>query len=522
MMTLLLTMTGEASRPQSPKAKPSSGTIVVEESPSVDTNPSVQKARKNIEKGFEALKAGNLQEATRHITAAYKIAPHNSDTNYLMGSLLYAQKQSREARNYFLKSLSIDGAHIPSLLALGQMLLQQEDFKHGIPLLQRVVSLDRKQWQAHCLLAHAYFAQHDFEDARHEGEEATRWGNSAAFTAELISGLSSIEMGRFDDALTTLQRFLRNDPAPLVARQIHAIVDCLLEAADRGTTTTTTNVERVEQSLAQLLETPEFGLLLPSLVPPSLDDESPIVNATTSCPVDDIVDRTSNSVLEFVKNLDSFAATETLLHQRLNRAGQPLLEETRRYSYLASVKVGTPAFDEYRNGTLDTQFTAGIAATGILGIQTVFHPYFRDSYRFTCEGLGEWRGQSAWVIDFYQRDDRPSRFEVFRIGNRAGVVDIKGRAWVSTNDFNVLRIETDIVRPIPQLSLLAEREFVEYHPVQFRAAGVQLWLPSQVVVYLELHGAKYRRVHTFSDYKLFSVKTTQIIDLPKVESEILP
>jgi hypothetical protein len=35
----------------------------------------------------------------------------------------------------------------------------------------------------------------------------------------------------------------------------------------------------------------------------------------------------------------------------------------------------------------------------------------RDNFEMTCEGLGRWHEQAAWLVHFKQREDRPARFQ---------------------------------------------------------------------------------------------------------------
>ncbi|PYX47784.1 MAG: hypothetical protein DMG83_03410, partial [Acidobacteria bacterium] len=76
-------------------------------------------------------------------------------------------------------------------------------------------------------------------------------------------------------------------------------------------------------------------------------------------------------------------------------------------------------------------------------------------------------------------------------------VDIKGRAWITADKFQVVRIESEMISPLPEIQLLAEHQITEYGPVPFAAKNVELWLPKSVEVYLHFRGRRYYRRHTF-------------------------
>jgi len=481
-----------------------------------DTTLLVPKARKDLKRGFQALKAGDLRESAQQLEAAYKLAPRDPDVNFLMGSLYVAVKDFEKAKNYFLKASWLDSRHVPSLVALGQLLSEQGNFTQAASFLKRAVSLDRKQWLAHLLLANIYFGQHNYMATQEEAEQAVHWGQDGAVSGDLLLGLSRIQLGDVEEALQPLERFAQDRSNESVSRQAQQLLATVRKDKAEGTTDAMAQADSIARGLPQLIDIPKLQPSLPSWVPSSIDDESPVVDTGVPCPIDRILDGTSRSVEQFFASIGNFTATETLTHQRLDAVGQPVSEEDRKFDYLAFTRPGMFSFDEYRNGTVDlTQFPAHIATQGFSGLEVIFHPKLRDNYQMSCEGLGQLRGKSTWIVHFQQRNDRPSLLQRFQVDGISRSIDMKGRAWISADNFQVLQIETDMVKPVPQVHLLAEREFVEYRPVQFRTPAVELWLPSSVEIYLDFRGKHYRRIDNFSDYKMFSVQTSEVIEPPK-------
>jgi hypothetical protein len=167
-----------------------------------------------------------------------------------------------------------------------------------------------------------------------------------------------------------------------------------------------------------------------------------------------------------------------------------------------------------RSRSLD-RFPAHIATTGTPSLVLIFHPRYIGDFRTNCEGLGQWHGQPAWQVRFEQRPDRMNRTCTFVVEGRAYDARLRGRAWILANSFEVARLETDLMAPIPKIRLKTDHEAVEYSPVSFSANKAPLWLPSSVELFMDFRGHRFYRKHAFTNFLLFSVDTESQISLPK-------
>jgi hypothetical protein len=242
--------------------------------------------------------------------------------------------------------------------------------------------------------------------------------------------------------------------------------------------------------------------------PPSIDLNKPSVAANASCPAD-IVERTGKRVEEFVEDVSRIAAIEHLLHEQLDEMGDALTKETRTFNYVASFMdsgEGSIAVDEYRQEHLGLgDFPDHISSSGFATLALVFHPRMRDSFEMSCEGLGELRGQPTWLVHFKQREDRPARMHDYRVGGVLYSLHLKGRAWITADKFQIVRIESELMNPVPQIRLAGEHQVVEYGPVPFAKRNVQLWLPQSAEIYLDFRRHRYYRKHSFDHYMLFAI-----------------
>jgi hypothetical protein len=139
----------------------------------------------------------------------------------------------------------------------------------------------------------------------------------------------------------------------------------------------------------------------------------------------------------------------------------------------------------------------------------------RDDFVMECEGLGDWRGQASWLVHFRQRKERPNRMHSYKVGEQVHPVDIKGRAWITADKFQIVRIEADLVKPMPEIRLISEHQAVEYGPVPFATKKTVLWLPKTAEIYLDFRKHRYYRRHSFDQYMLFSVEADEQRKDPK-------
>ena len=176
---------------------------------------------------------------------------------------------------------------------------------------------------------------------------------------------------------------------------------------------------------------------------------------------------------------------------------------------------GPTAIEEYRVDKLVQKGSpGGIKSTGFMTLALVFHPDRQDDFQFVCEGQGDWRGQASWLVHFRQRPDRTNHMHAYNVGDEVFAVDLKGRAWITTDKFQIVRIEADIVGPMAEIQLLSEHQAVEYGPVPFAKKNTMLWLPKNAEIYIDFRKRHYYRRHSFDHYTLFSVDSEEKPKVP--------
>ena len=478
------------------------------------------KLQKQLSKVIEALHANKLDTAQKELDAAYRLGPANPEVNYLRGLVADRQGNVASAEASWEKTLSLDPKHSLALLGLATILARRGDFAGANTYLERVLQNDPNSWHALQLLSIVCLRQGDYQAAVNHAERSLELGKNLANSARLTLAAALIAQNQRDSAEAALQAFLAAGPSQTQAE----IANRMLEKLRTGTSpaeTASTEISAASAAGTNLSDLPLVKPDLPKWLPANVDDSVPPVEAGVSCPMREILDGAADHVQELTRSVDRITATEILNHQVVSEWGFPIREEKRSFDYVVSIskiREGYLGVQEYRNGTQDLSvFPDAIATVGLPAAVMVFHRYYRGDYDMKCEGLGRWKSGLAWQIHFAQKPGKRSQLRGYRAGVNAPSIPIalKGRAWVDKNTLQVVRVETDLQAPMPEIKYFAEHMDIEYGPVRFQKQNETMWLPMTADIYFELRGRRIRRKNVFQNYLLFSVDEKQDISTPK-------
>jgi tetratricopeptide (TPR) repeat protein len=472
-----------------------------------------RKAQEELGKAVEALRVNAPTKARKHLEAVYRVAPNNTDINYFLGVYSSQTNDWNQAKVYWFKTIDLDPKHSRALLALSDRLLSEDQPAEALVLAQRAVETEPTWWRAHAALAAAYLRQGSSGESIREAERALQLGHEQASLIEPLLAAALVKGGDKERAMNILEAHLRNHPGDATAK------------------TQLSSLKAAAEISGDTISPPSPALMssapLPSSwLPPDVDENVPPVDSETGCAIDDVLQKAGLRMIEFVNNIEKFAATESLFHQRINKWGGLSYTENRDFDYVASfeeVRPGRFSFEEYRtHGTSPIDFPDGVQTLGLPALALLFHPRISENYEMICEGLGKVRGEPAWQVHFRQRAEKPNLMKSYRVGANGPSfpVAIKGRAWISAGTYQIIRLETDLVAPVPQIRLAADHSVIEYALVHFREDGLDMWLPSSAEVYYDWKGRRAHRRHSFSNYLLFSVNEKQHISQPKIAESV--
>jgi tetratricopeptide (TPR) repeat protein len=483
------------------------------------------KAEKETNKALEELRANKFDDSIKHLEAAQRLAPTHPYLAYVLGLAYEKKDDNLTARKYWDRAIQLDPKHVSSLLACANSFLRQGDAASARRYLDKAVEAAPNSWRAHSLLASALLRQKSYIDAVTHAERAMELGKDQDHASALILGQALAAQQLNEQAIAALQTYLAGKPPAPQAEAVQKMIESLKNSPrDAGSPHTSNSaVFSPGAAIAVADDLSELPLTAAALhwFPPSVDEALPLVEPGIGCSLDDVLGKVSANVKAFPALVDRFTATEMLLHEDMSEAGYITHAENTSFNYLASIRELQGKYldvEEYRNGSMGTDmFPSRVASTGLPALVLIFHPLLISDFEMKCEGLSRINGRFAWQVHFRQRGDQTSRIRVYRLNGRVFPIFLKGRAWIDANNFQVVRLETDLREPYPDLRLLAEHLVMEYGPVQFKTRNEQLWLPTSADYYRISSNRRIHRRHSFSDYVLFSVEDKQKIGEPSKE-----
>jgi tetratricopeptide (TPR) repeat protein len=481
------------------------------------------KASKDTAAAVAALKSSNLKEAKKRLDSAYRTVPESGRVNFLMGYLFFEQKDYEQALTYLNHAITLSPSDAQSLALLGRVQLLRGQYEPAKSALERAIVANPNDWMSHNLLGNVYLKLKSYEKAREQAQLAIDLGKDDAKAARLVLGEAQADLGHTAEGIQTLKGFLAVAPSSPQAPQVQQFI-AQLEQRAANTPTEAAMLTTIVQSptasgdpdpLADTTE-PELSV---AWQPPGIDEAKPSIATGVNCPTADVLAKAGDRVEELVDNVGRFAAIEDLLHERLDNQGNPTSRETRKFDYAAYIsqpRTGVLLVDEFRTERYGIDnLPDQIATSGFPALALIFHPSMQPDYEISCEGLGEWKGEATWLMHFRAREDRPSHIQDYVVGTHTYPIRLKGRAWITADKFQIIRIESELINPLKGIGFLAEHQIAEYGPVLFEKKNVQLWLPKTAEVYLDFHRHRYYRRHSFDKYMLFSVDSTDKVNTAK-------
>lgn len=483
------------------------------------------RALREVNRAIRALRADDLKEAQKRLDEAEKLAPNCARVKYLMGYLFLAKGDVAQAKTLLEQTTTLNPNNARAWTLLGRLHLVTGQPKEAVAALQRALKANPDSWVSHDLLADAYLEQHEYPDARDQAELAVKAGEQDSSAAQLALAEAAANLGKNAEALAALKVFLNSNPRSIAVQ--HA--DELRRKLEQYKSKPIEDWSEFERTVAafdianDLVVTPKAELPPASWLPADVDHNRPPVVAGLACPAQQVIDGAGNRVTELIANVEKISAIETIDYERFDQAGNSGLSENRKFDYAATVsqKQDVVLVDEYRSQRYDEHTMPDhIADNGFAVLALVFHPVMRDAFKMSCEGLGDWHGKPVWIVRFQQREDKPNHMQAYLLGDVAYPVGLKGRAWITADKFQIVRIESDMVKPMPQIELMAEHIVTEYAPVPFHKAGMEFWLPQTAEVYMNFRGQRIYHKHLFDKYMVFSVDAQDKVHEAKQDPDI--
>ena len=141
-----------------------------------------------------------------------------------------------------------------------------------------------------------------------------------------------------------------------------------------------------------------------------------------------------------------------------------------------------------------------------------FYPLNRPQATFRYLGEQKMNGQRTLVLAFAQKPQSVLSPALFLSQGKIVPMFLQGVAWVNASDFRILRLRTDLLSPLPEVSLHRLTADIQFVPTRIEDVTSVLWLPRDVMVTSEVGGATLREDHLYSEYRLFRAQSRLVLN----------
>lgn len=235
--------------------------------------------------------------------------------------------------------------------------------------------------------------------------------------------------------------------------------------------------------------------------------------ASSQAPLESILTAVGENVAAFFRNLPNTTSLERIHQEKLHANGKVIDAQDQRFHYLCLMQdeAGGPSTSEHRadlsgNECVPHGAQEGYMLTlGFVSVSLIFHPFYQPESMFRYLGRQKVDGRDTFVIAFAQRPAKARFTGTFRSGGTTMTTLSQGVAWVDSENYHVLRLRTDLLKPLPEVRLKRKTTEIAYAETRFRAIAEGLWLPQEVMVTVEWNGKLLRNTHQYSDFRVFDV-----------------
>jgi tetratricopeptide (TPR) repeat protein len=382
---------------------------------------------------------------------------------------------------------------------MGVLEAWQGHFEQAVELYQYALEADPKHALALKEMGRALLAQKNWEPAEQYFNQAFQAG--ADEEVRLLRVRALLELNNLEEAEREIDRYAAGrkiKDLPQEARALHLTVQNRLTLLLYGQVKSMT-----VQSPEELMRTvPELqGLDV-------VEDQSML---------EEVLKRTGEGVDAFFKNMPNTASLEQVHQERLGKDGDVRTSLDQEFFYIMEANPGRPAMGikEYRstpegNSSTMAGSKEGLMLTsGFASTSSLFHPANRGGADFRYLGKQTLDGHEAHVIAFAQNPQTARMVTRFVTDEGSALILTHGLAWIDAQSFQIVRLYTSLLDPVPNLRLRRLTTEIKFHHVSFAGSPTTFWLPQTVEIMVDWHGRILRNRHRYSDFKLFRVEAKE-------------
>lgn len=240
----------------------------------------------------------------------------------------------------------------------------------------------------------------------------------------------------------------------------------------------------------------------------------PLIAVGQSALSGDPVEMAQQQITAYLSSLADLHCTESVTQEKFAANGHLETKERAKYDYLIMMEGTGDDFQlnetrvEADSKKTKTSATPMLVSNGAATVLLVFHPYYRDSFKFEAGTAQIVDGKTLIPVHFEHIPGRRSP-AALALRGREYPLDLEGTAWLDRATGQVAKIEAGLLRDMSDVGLRSLQVHVDYKPVQIGKSVSTNNLPTVAVVEVETPRQHWRNTHVFSDYKSFSTDAEQ-------------
>jgi tetratricopeptide (TPR) repeat protein len=181
-------------------------------------------ARKEFEKGEQALAKKDFNGARGHLAKAAKEFPCYARAQTELATILSAQGQNAEAETALKKAVECDPGYADPYLQLGMVYNSEKNFRASIAEFTEGIRHAPSAWQFYYQMGNAHYGLNQFQDAEHDLLKARSFAPPEQEDIQVKLADVYLKEGQFDKAYAEMQACVARNPQGRFAKKIKDIM----------------------------------------------------------------------------------------------------------------------------------------------------------------------------------------------------------------------------------------------------------------------------------------------------------
>jgi tetratricopeptide (TPR) repeat protein len=249
--------------------------------------------------------------------------------------------------------------------------------------------------------------------------------------------------------------------------------------------------------------------------------------AADQAPLAGILSAVGRNVEESFRSFPNTSSVEEIHQEKLSRRGKREGYLDQKFYYLCVIPEQSwgPGFSEFRGSVGAEQGQpAGLKdgfmlTSGFTSASLIFHPAYQAQSTFRYLGRQQVDGVDSYVLAFAQIPMKSKLYGTFKSSDSLVTTFTQGLVWVNPQTYQILRLRTDLLKPLPEVKLERQTTDIDYGEVRFKGVDGSFWLPKDVTVTVSWASRNLRNKHEYSGFKVFNVASIEKTSKPNAPAQ---